>query len=151
MSHRVRCSEGRQMEWRIGSHHARFESPDILWVKIRGETTLEDSVHFAGLYRELGERQSFFIVGDLTEATTFDTEGRRYMSEHLRPDWFKGNLYVGARLVHRAAMRGITFVYRLTGQAVPELHFVSTEAEACEVVTRLRTAQGGEPVPAGSA
>ncbi|MFY0528172.1 hypothetical protein ACN28I_35120 [Archangium gephyra] len=31
-------------EWSFGTHRAWFEAPDVLWMKIRGETSLEDAV-----------------------------------------------------------------------------------------------------------
>jgi hypothetical protein len=129
-------------EWRIRDNTLHFELPDILWAEFRGTTTLEDAIPLVALYRELGTSRPFFLVADMKEADTPDPEGRRYLSEQARPEWVLGIVYIGARLVQKAAAKGIFLAAQLTGNAdasgLSKVHFVSTPAEAYELVARLR-------------
>ena len=132
-----------QREWRIGSSELRFEPPDLLWAEFRGELTLEETRRLVDVYRELRSRP-FYMVADLREVTAIPEETRRYLSEHADPRWILGVIYVGARLVHRAAAKGLIIAAWLLGRAeksdLARIHFVSTHAQAQEILTRLRGA-----------
>jgi len=127
-----------QREWRFGAIHLRLEPPDILWHKTTGFSTFEDCVALMALYQELGSQAPFFAVVDVSEATSMDEETRRYVSEHSRPEWFAGYIYVRARLLHKAMAKGIGLALRLAGRDAPEAYFVSTEEEARALIARLR-------------
>ncbi|HLM42401.1 MAG TPA: hypothetical protein VK458_00980 [Myxococcaceae bacterium] len=122
----------------------RFEPPDLLWAEFRGEYSLEDAKRLVDIYRELGTSRPFFMVADLREVTTIPEEIRRYLSEHADPKWILGVIYVGARLAHRATVKGLLIAAWLIGRAekseLSKIHFVSTHAQAQELLVRLRGA-----------
>ena len=130
-------------EWRIGASVLRFEPPDLLWAEFRGAFTLEDSKRLVDVYRELNSRP-FYMVADLREVTAIPEETRRYLSEHADPKWILGVIYVGARLAHRATVKGLLIAAWLIGRAekseLSKIHFVSTHAQAQELLVRLRGA-----------
>jgi hypothetical protein len=132
-----------QREWKVGNTTLRFEPPDIVWVNTRGRASLEDAVRMVAIYRELGEQRPLVIVADLSEATTLDPEGGRYLSEHAQPEWIQGCIYIGARLLHRAISKGIALAAHLSGRAeasaLTKVHFVSSEAQARDLIPQLRT------------
>jgi hypothetical protein len=131
----------------VGAQKLRFEPPDILWVDFQGKVSLEEITLLVDCYRKLGTSAPFFLVGDLRGVPRMDEEPQRYLSEHADPSWVLGNVFIGARLVHKAAVRGIYLAAWLTGRVetseVSKIHFVSTPAEASELVARLRARLGG--------
>ena len=135
-------------EWKVGGTTVRFEPPELAWVHTRGSASLEDAVRLVDVYRELGEQQPLLIVSDLSEATTLDLEGGRYLSEHVQPEWILGTIYIGARLLHRAVAKGIALAAHLAGRAeasaLTRVHFVSSEAQARDLITRMRSERFGK-------
>lgn len=131
-----------QRMWTVGDTSVRFEAPDLVWVKTAGRATLEDAKGLLDIYRELGEQQPILIVADMSAATTLDKEGGRYLSEHFRPEWIQGSIYIKARLLHRAISKGIALAAYLTGRtdenALHKVHFVDSEAQARDLIPRLR-------------
>ncbi len=131
-----------QTEWTIGKSTFRFEAPDLLWVKHQGDCSLDDAIQMVNLYRELGTAQPFFILGDLEEAKGMDPEARRYVSEHVRPEWLLGVIYFKTRLLHKALAKGLLLAAEMArSQEDPpqtKVHFVSTRDKARELVTQLR-------------
>ncbi|HYO52190.1 hypothetical protein [Archangium sp.] len=125
-------------EWKFGTHSAHFEQPDILWVKIEGETTLRDAISLSELYGELGNQSPFFVVTNLTEATSVETEAREHVSKNLNPTWFLGSIYIGAGFVQKAVAKSLAFVHAMTGKLTFDMHFVATEQEARELIARER-------------
>ncbi|QRO01524.1 hypothetical protein JRI60_22135 [Archangium violaceum] len=137
-----------QREWKVGDTTLRFEPPDLVWVHTRGHATLEDAIRMLAIYRELGEQQPLFIVADLSQATKLDPEGGRYLSEHARSEWIQGCIYIGARLLHRAISKGIALAAHLSGRAdesaLTRVHFVSSEAQARDLIPQLRAKRLGK-------
>ena len=131
-----------QREWMMGAQQVRFEPPDILWVRFQGKLSLEETRRLVDLYRELGTSSPFFLVGDMREADRVDPEVQRYFSEQAEPAWVHANIFIGARLTHKAVAQGIFLAAWLTGRSetneLSKVHFVSTPAEASELVARLR-------------
>ena len=125
-------------EWKFGTHTAHFEQPDILWVKIQGETSLQDAIALSELYTELGSKNPFFVVTDLTEATTVETEAREHVSKSINPSWFLGSVYIGAGFVQKAVAKSLAFVHAMTGKLSFDMHFVANEQEARELIERER-------------
>jgi hypothetical protein len=125
-------------EWKFGTHSAHFEEPDILWVRIQGETSLQDAISLTQLYGELGSQQPIFVVTDLTEATTIEAEARNHVSQNTNPSWFLGSVYIGAGFVQKAVAKSLAFVHAMTGKLTFDMHFVSTEQEARELIARER-------------
>lgn len=126
-------------EWSFGTHRAWFEPPDVLWMKIRGDTSLEDAVAILELYREVGRQRRFFLVTDLSEATSVDLKARDHVSWNFQTQWFHGAIYIGAGLMQRAVATSMSFFHSLTGQATRPQHFVSTENEARALIAEERS------------
>jgi hypothetical protein len=126
-------------EWKFGKHSAHFEQPDILWVSIEGETSLQDAISLSELYAELGSKSPFFVVTDLTQATSVETEAREHVSKSINPSWFLGSVYIGAGFVQKAVAKSLAFVHAMTGKLTFDMHFVATEPEARELIARERT------------
>ncbi|WP_309897247.1 hypothetical protein [Archangium sp.] len=122
----------------------RFEPPDLLWAEFRGVLSLEETKRLVDVYRELGTSRPFYMVADLREVTAIPEELRRYLSEHADTKWLQGVIYVGARLAHRAVAKGLLIAAWLIGRAekseLSKAHFVSTHAQAQELLARLRGA-----------
>jgi hypothetical protein len=135
-------------EWKVGDTSVRFEPPELVWVHTRGRASLQDAIQLVEIYRELGQQHPILIVSDLSGATTLDMEGGRYLSEHVEPAWILGTIYIGARLLHRAVAKGIALAVHLAGRAeasaLTRVHFVASEAEARELVARLREERFGK-------
>ncbi|MFL5357104.1 hypothetical protein [Archangium sp.] len=125
-------------EWKFGTHAAHFEEPDILWVRIQGETSLQDAISLTQLYGELGAQKPFFVVTDLAGATTLEAEARNHVSQNTNPSWFLGSVYIGAGFVQKAVARSLAFVHAMTGKLTFDMHFVSNEQEARELIARER-------------
>jgi hypothetical protein len=129
-------------QWRLGTHVLRFEPPDTLWVSIQGPATFEDNVQLMDTYREHARQQPFFLIVDMRGSTTADEEGLRYVSEHLQPTWFRGVIYIKARLIQKAVVKGITHLQYLSGNIpqdeVAHVYYVDTEEEARGLISRLR-------------
>ena len=66
-----------------------------------------------------------------------------HLNMHVQPEWSPGTLYIGARLLHRAMSRGIALAVHLAGRAdesaLTKVQFVDSEAQACELIARMRT------------
>ncbi len=137
-----------QREWTLGAQKLRFEPPDTLWVTFQGRLSLEEVRLLVDCYRELGRAGPFFLVGDLREGGRVDREIQRYFSEHGDTAWVHANIFIGARLAHKAAAKGIFLAAWLTGRTetseVSKVHFVSTPDEASALVARLRARLGGK-------
>lgn len=134
-----------QREWTIGASVLRFEPPDIVWAEFRGTLSVEDIARLLELYRELSKPRPFFMVADLREVDTISEEVRRYFSEHVDSKWVVGVIYVGTRLVHKAAVKGMLVAAWLLGRTekseLSKIHFASTPAQAQALLTRLRAQQ----------
>lgn len=130
-------------EWKVGQHLIGFEPPDILWAKCRGLISVEEAVRMAALSHEVGSSQPVFLVVEVTEVGQPNPEVGRYFSENLRFERLLGILYIGTRLIHRAAAKGILLAAHLTEQTTDadvlnKAHFVSSKEEALERIARLR-------------
>jgi hypothetical protein len=126
-------------EWSIGTHHAWFEPPDVLWMKIRGETSLEDAITILEVYRQASGQHPIFLVTDLSEATSIDLKARDHLSWNTRMEWFHGSIYIGAGVMQRAVAGSMTFLHSITGKPAPAQHFVCTEDEARALIAQERS------------
>lgn len=128
-------------EWIIGTHHLRFEPPDLLWATFRGSCSHAQAVDIVNVYRQLGGTQPFFVLSDMEHAEGMDSESRRHMSENLREEWMRGVIFFKARLLHRALAQGLILaaaMLRVETPAAPDVHFVSTREDAVALLERLR-------------
>ncbi|MFY0582097.1 hypothetical protein ACN28S_54460 [Cystobacter fuscus] len=132
-------------EWRIGPHTFRFEPPDLLRIDFHGVLTLEDAPRTIEIYRELGTAVRLYVLGSMSEAEPLEPEVRHYISEHIRTEWFEATIYFGARLVHKALIKGAVIAAQLDGsteketeQSLAAIHFVATREEAEQLLLQLR-------------
>ena len=139
----------RPQEWRFGKHIARWEAPDVLWMRIDGANGMEETPPMVKLLETLAEQGPFFVLADFKGAGALDPEARRYMSERVRSAWFLGLILYDTRLLHRAMARGLIFAAELF-HAVPgaslmrqRLHFASTQDDAQAMLEQLRVQVDG--------
>ncbi len=128
-------------EWIIGTHHLRFEAPDVIWATFRGACSHEQALAIVKVYRQLGTLQPFFILNDMEHAEGMDAESRRHMSENLQGEWMLGVIFFKARLLHRALAQGLILaaaMFHTENPSTPDVHFVSSREDAVELLTRLR-------------
>lgn len=129
-------------EWTVGASVLRFEPPDLVWADFRGTLTVEDIARMMDIYRELNRSGPFFMVADLRALDTLSEEVRRYFSENVDSKWIHAVIYVGARLVQKAAVKGLLVASWLLGRTekseLSKIHFAATHAQALELLARLR-------------
>jgi hypothetical protein len=132
-----------QREWTIGATTLRFEPPDLVWADFRGTLSVEDVARLIEIYGELSRSRPFFMVADLSAVDTISEDVRRYFSENVDTQWIHGIIYVGARLIHKAAVKGMLVASWLLGRTekseLAKIHFVSTHAQAHELLAGLRS------------
>ncbi len=137
-----------QRQWKIGSSNFHFEPPDILWAEFQGATPLDEVVHVVELYRELSASGPFFLVADMGQGALLDPESARYLSEHARPEWTLGIIYLRARLAQKALAKGILLAAHLSGRVrqseAGKVHFVSTKDQAYALIAQLRAQPGNK-------
>lgn len=130
-------------EWRLGQSLYRLETPELVRATIQGGGSLQEVVETAALYRELATVRPFFVLADMSGAGGMDTEARRYIDEHVRPEWFLGFVYFNTRLLHRSTAMGTLIAYELIRREPHpwrgRIHFVSSEAEGRALHARLST------------
>ncbi|HZH75232.1 MAG TPA: hypothetical protein VEY88_04310 [Archangium sp.] len=129
-------------EWTIGASVLRFEPPDLVWADFRGTLTVEDIARMMDVYRELNRSGPFFMVADLRALGPINEEVQRYFSENVDSKWIHAVIYVGARLVQKAAVKGLLVASWLLGRMekseLSKIHFAATHAQALELLARLR-------------
>ena len=116
-------------DWSFGANRAWFEPADILWAEFRGvldEACVRWSV---GLYRELGLRQRFYLLADIRNSR-HTPEGRKYLSQNMRSEWFFGVVYIGASPEQQAVSTGFMLATRKGGTPPYEVVFKDTAEEA---------------------
>lgn len=126
-----------QTEWSFGTHTARFEQPDILVVRFRGPTSFEEAKRSVDICQELGSRQPFFLIMDVSDST-IDPKSREYISRSLKEEWFHGLIYVGLGLAQRAMAKAILLALYFTGKWNVQVDFVPTEEAARALIVRKR-------------
>ncbi|QRN98541.1 STAS/SEC14 domain-containing protein [Archangium violaceum] len=125
-------------EWSIGTHYIRFEQPDTLFIKIKGDIGLEEVKQLVDICRELAEKKPFYLITDLAEIGTIPSEARGYASKNIRQDWYLGVAYIGANFVAKAAAKGLALMMYFTGKPSFDLEFVHDENEARAALSRQR-------------
>jgi hypothetical protein len=126
-----------QTQWSFGAHAAHFEQPDILVVKFKGATSFEEAKHSVDICQELGGRQPFYLIMDVSDST-IDPKSREYISRSLKPEWFHGIIYVGLGMAQRAMAKAILLALYFTGKWNVPVDFVPTEDAARALILRKR-------------
>ncbi|MDY7230141.1 hypothetical protein [Hyalangium rubrum] len=131
-------------EWTFGTHHARWENPDLLRVTFRGPTRVEDVDNLFAIYRALVTERPIFVIADISRST-IDKAARERFSHTIRAEWFHGIIYVGADALQRAITKAIVLALYLAGNWRVDVEFADTEEEAMGIISRIRRARGVEP------
>lgn len=127
-------------EWVVGKHKAHLEEPDLLIVKMGGHAGLEDAKGLTEIYRELGTRQPFFAIVDVTNSPA-DAEARSYFTKQVKLEWFRASIYVGAGVVEKAITKAMTVAFYFTSKAKTEILYAGTMEEARALVDKVRVKQ----------
>jgi hypothetical protein len=128
-------------EWTFGTHSARWEEPDLLRLTYRGPTHVEDVHRTVEIFQEVAAEQPIFVISDIS-GSTIDKAARECFTQHLRPEWFHGLIYVGADALQRAITKAIMVALYITGRWKVDMEFAESEEEALRIVSRLRRARG---------
>ncbi|WNG40631.1 STAS/SEC14 domain-containing protein [Archangium violaceum] len=137
-------------EWKIGAHEVRFEPPNTLSVKIRGDIRVDEAGQLIDVCAELGDREPFYLIADMSEIGSIPSEARGFASKKIRPEWYRGVVYVGASFVAKAAVKSLSVVFYLAGKYTADVEFVATSEEAPAALARQRAkhnTQVAEPSP----
>jgi len=126
-----------QTEWKFGAHAARLEQSDVLVVKFSGSTSFEEAKRSVDICQEVGSRQPFFLVMDVSDSS-IDPKSREYISRSLQAEWFQGIIYVGLGLAQRAMAKAILLALYFTGKWNVEVDFVPTREAAHALILGRR-------------
>jgi hypothetical protein len=130
-------------EWTFGAHSARWEEPDLLRVRWRGPTRVEDVDSVVAILQEVASQRPIFVISDVTRST-IDKAARDRMSQSLRAEWFHGLIYVGADALQRAITKAIVIALYFTGKWRVDVEFAGTEEDALQIVSRIRRVRGAD-------
>lgn len=132
-------------EWKIGPHTVICEPPQLLRLLYQGNLTLEQAARLVELYRELTRTHPVDILGDMSAAAPLSPEVQHFFGETLRPEWFRISVYYGARLVHKALIKGIVLATHLSDSELPPtkelmtgIHYAATREDAERLLSELR-------------
>ena len=129
-----------QTEWKFGAHTAQLEGTDVLVVKFSGATSFEEAKRSVDICEEVGSRQPFFLVMNVSDST-IDPKSREYISRSLKAEWFHGIIYVGLGLAQRAMAKAILLALYFTGKWSVDVDFVPTEEAARALIQGKRERQ----------
>ena len=131
-------------EWTIRAHRAVYELPDTLHVTFSGPTTLEDTKEALKMYEEAAKERPYYLLADIKHSS-LDSASRKYLADHLRPEWFRGVVYVGAGLPLKIVTKALTVMVLFNAPAPYEVHFADSVEEARAVIAGLRAKAEGAP------
>ncbi|HEX8702636.1 MAG TPA: hypothetical protein VF815_27630 [Myxococcaceae bacterium] len=126
-----------QREWQVGPHRARFEEPDVLIVQLTGPTDLEHAHGLVEVYREVGTRQPMFAVLHVKDSPV-NAAARKYFTQQIRSEWYQAIIFVGAGVVERAMGKALTVALLFAGKWTAEFLYADTEAQARELIAKVR-------------
>lgn len=126
-----------QREWAFGPHKAHFEEPDLLIVRMGGQTGLADAQALTELYRELGTQRPFFAIINVKDSST-DAAARSYFTREINLDWFLGVVYVSAGVIEKALGKAMTVAFYFTGRTKTDFLYAPTLEEARILVDQMR-------------
>ncbi|RKG82094.1 STAS/SEC14 domain-containing protein [Corallococcus exercitus] len=134
-------------EWVFGTQRVSLESSDILWTKVRGSFSETDVRELVEVFHELGAGpdKPLYLVVDLSSSEGLSVAPRKYLAEHVRPTWFRGVVFFGAKRTHREVLRALVVALNFTGDAKLEAEFVDSEAQARAWLEAHRRRQDGAP------
>lgn len=139
-------------EWVVGTHHLRFEEPDILVATVREWITEAHAVEFIDISRQLASRHPVYWVVNQEATKEFpyprlEPKARQYLARHSCSDWFKGIVHVGGGLLQHITIKGLTLALMLTGTRRFESEFKDSleEARAWIEEHRAKSSSPGTP------
>ncbi len=140
-----------QESWTFGTHQARFEPPDILWVKFVGPTRVVDAYRMVDICRPLFERGPLYWVGEVAESS-IEADARQVLVQNIKWEVFPLGIMVGAGFVQRAMSKAMALALLFMGKTGPRLEFASTLEQARQIIERdraERAQQKSPPIPSG--
>ncbi|RKH05013.1 STAS/SEC14 domain-containing protein [Corallococcus praedator] len=118
-----------------------LESSDVLWATIRGTFSEEEVHQLMGVLQELHAQLGgpFYLVVDLgssmgpmTDGTALPLAPRKYLAEHVRPEWFRAVVFFGGKRSQREVLRALVVALQFTGRTRLNACFLETRKEARE-------------------
>ncbi|MCY1030058.1 hypothetical protein OV207_01180 [Corallococcus sp. BB11-1] len=92
-----------------------------------------------GVFHELatGLGGPFYLVVDLggsmgpmTSGPPLSVMPRKYLAEHVRPEWFRAIVFFGGKRPQREVLRALVVALQFTGRVKLEAEFLETAKEA---------------------
>ncbi|TSC23206.1 STAS/SEC14 domain-containing protein [Corallococcus sp. Z5C101001] len=119
-------------EWVFGTQRVSLESSDILWTKVRGSFSETDVRELVDVFHDLeaGPDKRLYLVVDLSSSEGLSVAPRKYLAEHVRPTWFRGVVFFGAKRTHREVLRALVVALQFSGDTKLDAEFVDSEAQA---------------------
>lgn len=121
-------------EWVFGTQRVSLESSDILWAKVRGTFSEKNVRELVDVFRELGAGpdKPLYFVADLSDAGPegLSVAPRKYLAEHVRPNWFRGVVFIAAKRMHREVLQALVVALQFIDNTKLEAEFVDSEAQA---------------------
>jgi hypothetical protein len=124
-------------EWTFGSHRATLVGEDVLSVVFDGPTTLADAEAAIPVYREAASTRPVFLVADISRSS-LDAQARKFLADNIKPEWFKGVLYVGANVMLRTISKALSVMVLFNAKTQYDVRFVATHADADEQIAKWR-------------
>lgn len=123
--------------WTFGPATLRFEPPDLVLVTV--SEGHQDQVE--AFYKTLGgiaDKNPVFMIIDARRMAKMDAAARLAAVRHVKVEWFRGVVYVGASLAVRIGVKGVSALLFVTGKDAFETVFVDSIDKARTTVDRMR-------------
>lgn len=119
-----------RQEWSFAGHRAWFEPlHNILWAEFRGPVDVDSVRWSVSLYREMGQRQPIYLIADIKGAR-HTPEARRHLVENVRPEWFRGVVYLSSSPDQQAVSTGFMLALRKIGGPTYDFVYLDTAEQA---------------------
>src|SRR5262249_42319038 len=103
-----------KQQWELHTGQIRFEPPDLGVINFIRDPTLEDMRELIEIVGKLAQNGPYYIVVHLAGRSL--TSEVRKEAAHIRPEWFKGAVMIGAGTAMRLAVKSIHLAMALFGR-----------------------------------
>jgi hypothetical protein len=131
-----------RQEWRIRSHRVSLEEPDLVVVTFVGSANVDDIRDLLKVFREVSASQPFYVLVNISTSPDIEPAARSLLTRELRPEWFRGAVYVGARPLQKLIIKGLSVGFHLLGKWSFEFQMVETEEQGRTLLARMRDQPG---------
>ncbi len=126
-------SETEVQQFEIGTHIARWEPPDLFFIRLHGDFLENDLIDHAELYGRAPK--AFYVMVDTSEMGSFTSEAKKLIKEVPIAD---GLIVFGGSAKSQIVLSLLSKVYMMVSRGTTNVKFVANEAEGRNWVERLR-------------